>query len=119
VAGQLNLVDALDRRIDFTADSGKEYRLGEELPTIVVRPRGWHLPEHHIRVDGTAMSGSLVDFGLYLFHCAQRQLERGSGPYFYLPKLEGHLEARLWNEVFCWAQDRLGIPRGTVISTRG
>jgi malate synthase len=117
VAGQLNLIDALDRRIDFTADSGKEYRLGEEIPTIVVRPRGWHLPEKHILVNGSPMSGSLVDFGLYLFHCAKRQLNRGSGPYFYLAKLENHLEARLWNDVFCWAQDELGISRGTIRAT--
>jgi malate synthase len=117
VTGQLNLIDALDRRIDFTADSGKEYRLGDELPTIVVRPRGWHLPEQHILVNGNPVSGSLVDFGLYLFHCARRQLEGGSGPYFYLAKLENHLEARLWNDVFCWAQDRLGIPRGTIRAT--
>ena len=117
VTGQLNLIDALDRRIDFTADSGKEYRLGEELPTIVVRPRGWHLPEQHLLVDGSPISGSLVDFGLYFFHCARRQLDRGSGPYFYLAKLENHLEARLWNDVFCWAQDQLGIPRGTIRAT--
>jgi malate synthase len=117
VVGQLNLMDALDRRIDFTAETGKEYRLGEEIPTIVVRPRGWHLPENHIVVDGIAMSGSLVDFGLYLFHCAKRQLNRGSGPYFYLAKLENHLEARLWNDVFCFAQDELGIPRGTIRAT--
>jgi malate synthase len=117
VTGQLNLVDALDRRINFTAESGKEYRLGTELPTIVVRPRGWHLPEKHILVNGSSMSGSLVDFGLYLFHCAQRQLERGSGPYFYLPKLENHLEARLWNDVFRWSQAELGIPYGTIRAT--
>jgi malate synthase len=117
VAGQLNLIDALDRRIDFTADSGKEYRLGEDLPTIVVRPRGWHLPEQHLLVNGSPLSGSLVDFGLYFFHCAKRQLDRGSGPYFYLAKLENHLEARLWNDVFCWAQDQLAIPRGTIRAT--
>jgi malate synthase len=117
VAGQLNLIDALDRRIDFTADTGKEYRLGEEIPTIVVRPRGWHLPEKHILVNGSPMSGSLVDFGLYFFHCARRQLNRGSGPYFYLAKLENHLEARLWNDVFSHAQDELGIPRGTIRAT--
>ena len=117
VTGQLNLIDALDRRIDFTADSGKEYRLGEEIPTIVVRPRGWHLPENHILVNGSPMSGSLVDFGLYLFHCARRQLDRGSGPYFYLPKLENHLEARLWADVFSSAQNELGISRGTIRAT--
>jgi malate synthase len=117
VAGQLNLIDALDRRIDFTAESGKEYRLGEEQPTIVVRPRGWHLPEQHLLLNGSPIAGSLVDFGLYFFHCARRQLDRGSGPYFYLAKLENHLEARLWNDVFCWAQDQLEIPRGTIRAT--
>ena len=117
VAGQLNIIDALDRRIDFTADSGKEYHLGEDIPTIVVRPRGWHLPESHILVNGRPMSGSLVDFGLYFFHCARRQLDRVSGPYFYLAKLENHFEARLWNDAFCWAQDELGIHRGTIRAT--
>jgi malate synthase len=117
VTGQLNIIDALDRRIDFTAESGKEYRLGDEIPTIVVRPRGWHLPEEHLLIDGSPVSGSLVDFGLYFFHCARRQLDRGRGPYFYLAKLENHLEAQLWNDVFCLAQDELGIPRGTVRAT--
>jgi malate synthase len=117
IAGQLNLIDALDRRIDFTADTGKEYRLGEQIPTIVVRPRGWHLPEQHILVNDSPISGSLVDFGLYLFHCARRQLDRGSGPYFYLAKLENHLEARLWSDVFSFAQDQLGIPQGTIRAT--
>ncbi|HET7277973.1 MAG TPA: malate synthase A, partial [Dermatophilaceae bacterium] len=119
VQGQLNLMDALDRKIDFTSDEGKEYSLRptEELATIVVRPRGWHLDEKHVVVDGQQMSGGLVDFGLYLFHCAQRQLDAGKGPYFYLPKMESHLEARLWNDVFVRAQERLGIPRGTIRAT--
>ena len=117
IEGQLNLRDALDRTIDFTSPEGKSYLLGEDLATIVVRPRGWHLPEKHIVVDAAPMSGALVDFGLYFFHCAQRQIDAGKGPYFYLPKMESHLEARLWNDVFVRAQDRLGIPQGTVRAT--
>ena len=117
VTGQLNLVDVLERRIDFTSDEGKEYRLGERLPTIVVRPRGWHLPEKHVRIDGRPASASIVDFALYFFHCARRQLDRGHGPYFYLPKLENHLEARLWNDVFLRAQELLDIPVGTARAT--
>nr|PZN42076.1 MAG: malate synthase A [Actinomycetota bacterium] len=118
IGGQLNLKDALDRTIDFET-GGKSYRLrpDEELATIVVRPRGWHLEEKHILVDGKRMSGSLLDFGLYMFHCAKRQLDKGKGPYFYLPKLESHLEARLWNDVFVRAQELLGIPRGTIRAT--
>jgi malate synthase len=117
IEGQLNLRDALDRTIDFTSPEGKSYVLGDDLATIVVRPRGWHLPEKHIIVDGAPMSGSLVDFGLYFFHCAQRQIDAGKGPYFYLAKLESHLEARLWNDVFVRAQEVLGIPRGTIRAT--
>jgi len=117
VEGQLNLRDALDRTIDFTSPEGKSYALGEDLATIVVRPRGWHLPEKHIVVDGGSMSGSLVDFGLYFFHCAQRQIDAGRGPYFYLAKMESHLEARLWNDVFVRAQEALGIPQGTIRAT--
>ncbi|GII89936.1 malate synthase A [Sinosporangium siamense] len=118
VAGQLNLRDALDRAIDFET-GGKSYALrpDEELATIVVRPRGWHLTEKHLVVDGEAVSASLFDFGLYLFHCAGRQIEKGKGPYYYLPKMESHLEARLWNDVFVRAQDTLGIPRGTIRAT--
>jgi malate synthase len=118
VGGQLNLRDALDRTIDF-ASGGKSYALrpDEELATIVVRPRGWHLDEKHVLVDGERMSGSLFDFGLYFFHCARRQLAKGKGPYFYLPKMESHLEARLWNDVFNLAQDLLEIPRGTIRAT--
>jgi malate synthase len=117
VEGQLNLRDAIERRIDFTSPEGKTYALGDETATIVVRPRGWHLPEKHILVDGERTSGSLTDFGLYFFHCAQRLIELGRGPYFYLPKMESHLEARLWNDVFVHAQDALGIPQGTVRAT--
>lgn len=117
VGGQVNLVDAVRRTIEFTSPDGKEYRLGEELATLVVRPRGWHLPERHLLVDGEPVSGSLFDFGLYFFHNARELLDRGSGPYFYLPKLESHLEARLWNDVFVHAQDALGIPRGTIRAT--
>ncbi|MEV4350074.1 malate synthase A [Actinoplanes sp. NPDC049596] len=117
VIGQLNLRDALDGNLDFTSDEGKEYKVNGWIPTIMVRPRGWHLPECHVRIGGRAVSATLFDFGLYFFHCAQRQIDRGSGPYFYLPKLESHLEARLWNDVFVWAQETCGIPRGTIRAT--
>ena len=118
VEGHLNLADALDRTIDFS-QGGKDYVLAPDdaLPTIVVRPRGWHLPEKHLLVDGERTSGSLMDFGLYLFHCAQRQIAKGRGPYFYLAKLESHHEARLWNDVFVHAQDVLGVPQGTIRAT--
>ena len=119
ITGQLNLKDALDRTIDFTSEEGKSYQLGAdaELATIVVRPRGWHLPEKHLLIDGQRASGSLVDFALYFTHCARRQLEKGKGPYFYLAKMESHLEARLWNDAFILAQDALGIPQGTIRAT--
>jgi malate synthase len=119
IEGQLNLKDALDRTIDFTSEEGKSYALGrdEDLATIVVRPRGWHLDEKHILIDGRRASGSLTDFALYMAACAQRQLDKGKGPYFYLPKMESHREARLWNDAFNIAQDYLGIPRGTVRAT--
>ncbi|MFH8635164.1 malate synthase A [Streptomyces lydicus] len=117
IGGQVNLLDAIERRIDFTAPDGTEYRLGDQLATIVVRPRGWHLTEEHLLVDGRPVPASLVDFGLYFFHCAQRQIDAGSGPYFYLPKLENACDARLWNDVFVHAQELLGIPRGTIRAT--
>src|SRR5918999_572642 len=120
VEGHLNLCDALDRAIDFTDPaSGKSYALrpDEDLATIVVRPRGWHLDEKHVVVDGLPMSGSLFDFGLYMFHGARRQLDKGKGPYFYIAKIESHLEARLWNDAFNLAQDELGIPRCTIRAT--
>jgi malate synthase len=117
VEAHLNLRDAIERRIDFTSPEGKTYALKDETATIVVRPRGWHLPEKHIVVDGERTSGSLTDFGLHFFHCAQPLLDKGLGPYFYLPKMESHLEARLWNDVFLHAQDALGLPRGTIRAT--
>ncbi|MFK4152172.1 malate synthase A [Streptomyces fungicidicus] len=121
IGGQLSLIDAYTRRIDFTDPvSGKSYALrpDAELATVVVRPRGWHLDERHLTdADGTPVPGALVDFGLYFFHNAQRLIDAGKGPYFYLPKTESHLEARLWNEVFVFAQDHLGIARGTVRAT--
>ncbi|MFV2118797.1 malate synthase A [Streptomyces sp. Act-28] len=120
VLGQLNLIDAYERRIDFTDPrTGKSYALrpAEELATVVVRPRGWHLEERHLVCDGRPVPGALVDFGLYFFHNARRLLDLGKGPYFYLPKTESHLEARLWNDVFVFAQDRLGIDQGTVRAT--
>ena len=121
VNGQLNLRDALDRRIDFTSPEGKDYKLSgsslTDLPTIVVRPRGWHLPEKHMLIDNTPIAGGIVDFGLYFFHNAQRLISQGRGPYFYLPKIENHLEARLWNDIFVLAQDLLGIPQGTIRAT--
>lgn len=120
VTGQLNLMDAYDRAIDFTdPKSGKSYALkpADELATVVTRPRGWHLDERHLQLDGTPVPGALVDFGLYFFHNAQRLIDLGKGPYFYLPKTESHLEARLWNDIFVFAQDELGIPQGTVRAT--
>jgi len=119
IQGQLNLTDALERRIDFTSPEGKEYKLraAEDLPTIVVRPRGWHLPEKHMLIDGKPVAGGVVDFGLFFFHNTRRLLAQGKGPYFYLPKIENHLEARLWNDIFIMAQDLLGIPQGTIRAT--
>ncbi|MFC4498023.1 MULTISPECIES: malate synthase A [Streptomyces] len=120
VLGQLNLIDAYTRNIDFTdPGSGKSYALkdADELATVVTRPRGWHLNERHLRLDGEPVPGALVDFGLYFFHNAQRLLDLGKGPYFYLAKTESHLEARLWNDVFVFAQDYVGIPQGTVRAT--
>ncbi|GAA1512082.1 malate synthase A [Streptomyces albidochromogenes] len=120
VLGQRNLIDAYTRSIDFTdPKSGKTYALkpAEELATVVMRPRGWHLDERHLRFDGRPVPGALVDFGLYFFHNAKRLIELGKGPYFYLPKTESHLEARLWNDIFVFAQDYVGIPQGTVRAT--
>jgi malate synthase len=118
IGGQLNLLDAIDGNVDFTSPEGKSYSLNEgELATIVVRPRGWHLPEKHLSVDGRNPAGGLVDFALYLTASGQRQIDRGQGPYFYLAKMESHLEARLWNDAFNLAEDFLGIPRGTVRAT--
>jgi malate synthase len=117
VQGHANLKEAVRRKLAFTSPEGKAYKLNDKIATLLVRPRGWHLPEKHLRIDGKPMSGSLADFGLYFFHNAKETLDRGTGPYFYLPKLESHLEARLWNDVFVFAQDKLGIPRGSVRAT--
>ena len=119
ITGQLNLKDALDRTIDYTSADGKDYALrpDSELATIVVRPRGWHLDEKHILIDGMRASGSLTDFALYMATCAGKQIDKGKGPYFYLAKNESHLEARLWNDAFNLAQDALGIPRGSIRAT--
>ena len=115
--GQLNLRDAIRRRIDYVSPEGKAYRLNERTAVLFVRPRGWHLPEKHVLIDGAPIGGGIFDFALYFFHNAKELVARGSGPYFYLPKLESHLEARLWNDVFVMAQDELGIPRGTIKAT--
>ncbi|MBX7166659.1 MAG: malate synthase A [Pirellulales bacterium] len=112
--GQINLRDAVAGTIQFTSPEGKVYQLNKQTATLLVRPRGWHLNEKHVLVDGQEISGSLFDFGLYFFHNVRQLLEKGTGPYFYLPKLESHLEARLWNDVFVEAQQQLGIPQGTI-----
>ncbi len=118
IEGQINLKDRWADRIDFTDPvSGKEYKLSAKPAVLLVRPRGWHLPEDHLVVDGQSMSGGLFDFGLYVFVNARTLIARGTGPYFYLPKLESYLEARLWNEVFSWAEDMLGVPVGTIKAT--
>ncbi|MGH3091321.1 MAG: malate synthase A, partial [Gaiellaceae bacterium] len=116
VGGQVNLVDAIERTIELETPD-KSYRLNDEVATLIVRPRGWHLPERHVLVDGEPASASLFDFGLYFFHNAQRLLGRGSGPYLYLPKLESHLEARLWNDVFDFAEEELDVPSGSIKAT--
>ena len=117
IEGQANLRDAVRRTISFSNPDGKQYKLNEKTATLLVRPRGWHLPEKHVLADGQPISGSLFDFGLYFFHNAAELLKRGSGSYFYLPKMESHLEARLWNDVFNFAQDTLKIPRGSIRAT--
>jgi malate synthase len=117
VGGQANLRQAIERTLGFTSPEGKVYALGEKTATLIVRPRGWHLLEPHMLVDGEPVAGALFDFGLYFFHNARNLLANGSGPYFYLPKMESHLEARLWNEVFDEAEQRLEIPRGTIKAT--
>lgn len=115
--GQVNVRDAVRGTISFTSPEGKKYALNETVATLIVRPRGWHLPEKHVKVDGEFVSGSLFDFALYFFHNAAYRVKNGSGVYLYLPKLEHHIEARLWNEVFVKAQDLLGLPQGTVKAT--
>jgi malate synthase len=117
IQGQINLKDAVAGTIEFRSPEGKSYRLADRVATLIVRPRGWHLVEKHVLVDGRPVSGSLFDFGLFFFHNARTQLSKGTGPYFYLPKMESHLEARLWNDVFIHAQQQLDIPRGTIKAT--
>jgi malate synthase len=117
IGGQVNLMDAVRRAISYEGPDGRPYRLAEKTATLIVRPRGWHLPERHVSVDGTPVSGSLLDFGLYVFHNARALLEGGTGPYFYLPKLQSHREARLWNDVFTFAEQALGIPRTGIKAT--
>jgi malate synthase len=117
IDGQVNLRDAINGTIRFNSPDGKTYRLNEKTATLKVRPRGWHMEEKHLLVDGRPVSGALFDFGLFFFHNAKTLIRKGSGPYFYLPKMESHLEARLWNDVFVFAQQELGIPRGTIKAT--
>jgi malate synthase len=117
IQGQINLRDAIGRSIDYTSPEGKQYALKDQTAVLLVRPRGWHLPEKHALIGGQPISGALLDFGLYFFHNAKTLLAKGSGPYFYLPKLESHLEARLWNDVFVLAQRELGIPQGSIRAT--
>jgi malate synthase len=117
VTGQVNLIDAIEGTITYDASDGRHYELAEETATLLVRPRGWHLDDKHVQVEDRNVSGALLDFGLFFFHNARRLLERGSRPYFYLPKMEHHLEARLWNDVFAFAQDALGIPQGSTRAT--
>lgn len=118
INGQVNLYDAIRKQVDFK-QNGKDYKLRTDraLPTLIARARGWHLEEKHFLVDGQPMSGSLFDFGLYFFNNAKELVKRGAGPYFYLPKMESHLEARMWNDAFNLAQDYIGMPRGTIRGT--
>jgi malate synthase len=115
--GHINMRDAVRRAITYSSPEGKQYKLNDKTATLLVRPRGWHLVEKHCLVDGQPISGSLFDFGLFFFHNAKEQLARGTGPYFYLPKMEHYLEARLWNDVFVFAQDYCGVPQGSIRAT--
>ena len=115
--GQINLRDAVSGTIGYVSPEGKRYELKDKVATLMVRPRGWHLVEKHFLVDGAPISASLFDFGLYFFHNAKHLIDKGTGPYFYLPKMESHREARLWNDVFCFAQDEIGVPRGSIRAT--
>jgi malate synthase len=117
IEGQINMRDAVNRTITYESPEGKKYKLNDTIATLLVRPRGWHLMERHCQVDGKQMSGSLFDFGLFFFHNAKTQRAKGTGPYFYLPKMEHYLEARLWNDVFVFAQDYCGVPQGTIRAT--
>src|ERR671923_1504218 len=117
VEGHVNLIDAIEGTIAYDSSDGRHYELADEVATLLVRPRGWHLPEKHVRADGEAVGGAFVDFGLHAFHNARRLHDKGLGLYLYLPKLEHHLEARLWNELFSFTEDELGVPRGTIRAT--
>ncbi len=117
IQGHINLRDAIRRSISFTSPEGKEYKLNPEVATLIVRPRGWHLLEKHILIDGKPIPGGILDFALFFFHNAKELIKRGSGPYFYLPKMQSHLEARLWNSIFVDAQKELGLPKGTIKAT--
>ncbi|MBY0269034.1 MAG: malate synthase A [Burkholderiales bacterium] len=117
IEGQINLRDAIRRSITFHSPEGKNYKLNSKIATLLVRPRGWHLMENHVLIDGAPVSGAIFDFALYFFHNAREALARGTGPYFYLPKMESHLEARLWNDIFVMAQLELGVPQGTIKGT--
>ena len=117
VQGQVNLYDAVRRRLTFTNEAGKVYKLNDKIAVMQIRPRGWHLDEKHMLVDGQRVSGGIFDFGLVFFHNAKEQIARGAGPFYYLPKMESHLEARLWNDIFCLAQDEIGLPRGSIKAT--
>ena len=117
IEGQLNLFDAIRRRIEYLSPEGRLYRLGSEIAVMFMRPRGWHLDEKHVKIDGAEIAGALFDFALYFHHNAKELLARGTGPYFYLPKIESHLEARLWNDIFVMSQDEIGIPQGSIRAT--
>ncbi|MCL1860586.1 MAG: malate synthase A, partial [Proteobacteria bacterium] len=117
IQGQVNLYKAIRRELTFTNEAGKSYQLNEKTATLQIRPRGWHLDEKHVRVDGERVSGGIFDFALSFFHNAKELVARGAGPFYYLPKMESHLEARLWNDIFCMAQDHINLPRGTIKAT--
>src|SRR3712207_1019624 len=117
IEGHVNLIDAIDGTITYESSDGRRYALDDETATLLVRPRGWHLPEKHLLIDGEPVGGGLVDFGLHAFHNARRLHDQGRGLYLYLPKMEHHLEARLWNEIFNYTEDALGVPTGTIRAT--
>jgi len=117
IQGQVNLYKAIRRELSYTNEAGKQYKLNDKIATLQIRPRGWHLDEKHVTVDGQRVSGGIFDFGLVFFHNAKEQVARGAGPFFYLPKMESHLEARLWNDIFVMAQDHIGLPQGTIKAT--
>ncbi len=117
IQGQVNLFDAIRRKLSFVNEVGKEYKLNDTIATLQIRPRGWHLDEKHVLVDGQRVSGGIFDFGLVFFHNAKEQIARSAGPFYYLPKMESHLEARLWNDIFVMAQNECGVPQGTIKAT--